>query len=434
MGSAGVGRSDSGGANLLKMRIFSLVWGILAVLGAGFAAAMGAPTPASAAELIGVRFGAYAKSETRIVFDLTGPVEYSIAGDEQGAGRLIVEIKGLDAPNIDKAGEGHVARYSISPIGEGAAEAILSFSHTAKLKDDFLLPPKGDIAKYRLVIDIETADKAAFLASLPRRYEDLTPVLRAVTAPILAAEEVEEAEQAEDRPIIVIDAGHGGNDPGATGPDGVYEKDVTLAAATRLKQLLEAKGRYRIVMTRAGDSRIELDDRSKAAREAGADLFISLHADAHQDAHLRGGSVYTLSDKGSVRSATLARSQGDYHIFNLNISEQTPEVGGILFDLAQRETKNESARFADMLLQSLDGVIPLVNNSHRTGDLFVLLSPDVPAVLLELAFISNKKDEANLNSPAWREKAMTSVAAAIDRYFDAPKETRRAALSAIGGR
>lgn len=428
----------------MKKRAFLGVWGVFALALACVLPAMAALAPAAAAGLTGVRFGLHADSSTRIVFDLTGPVEYSLSGDAQGQGHLIVDIKGLDASSLKGAGKGAVASYAVLPGEGGVTKVVFSFSETAKLANNFIIPPKNGVANTRLVIDLAPADMNAFLASLPKRYEDLTPVLRAVSAPEAAAPEIKQAaaDQAEAkseayRPLIVIDAGHGGGDPGATGPDGVKEKDVTLAAALQLKKILEDKDRYRILLTRAGDKRIELDDRPKAAREAGADLFISLHADAYHDAGVRGGSVYTLSDKGSGRSAKLAKTQGDYQIYQqslTDIDERSPELGDILIDIAQRETKNESGRFASMLLQNLAGVVPLVNNSHRTDDLFVLLSPDVPAVLLEMAFISNKKDEANLNSPAWRKKAMTSVASAIDSYFDSPKEMRRAALSAAGGR
>ncbi|HXI87590.1 MAG TPA: N-acetylmuramoyl-L-alanine amidase [Parvularculaceae bacterium] len=381
---------------------------------------------AHAAELAGIRFGAYKKDVTRVVFDLTGPVDYTISGDAEGNGRIFIEFKGLSATGSAGAGKGRVARFRVDPTdADGVTAATLELSKFAKIEKSFLLAPQDGVAKNRLVIDLASGDKASFLASLPPRYEDMTPILQAVTAPTAAAEEGAPAPR--ERPVVVIDAGHGGGDPGAAGPGGDLEKDVTLAAAKELKKLLEAEGRYRIVMTRADDTRISLDERSQIARDAGAKLFISLHADAHPDKNLRGASVYTLSKEGTERSAREAQSQGDYQIYNVDINKVSdPVVGGILFDLAQQSTKTESMTFADFLVQSLNGVIPLLNNSHRTGDLYVLLSPDVPAVLLEMAFISNKGDEAHLASPAWREQAMGAVATAIDRYFDARQETQHA--------
>lgn len=386
------------------------------------AAAFLAAGQASAAELLGVRFGASDKNTTRVVFDLSGGTDYTLSADETGAGGLIVDLPDVTAAGATGKGGGHVSSFAVSAQGSGA-RAVLTFGRTAKLKGKpFLLPPKDGVSHHRLVIDLTTADKAAFLASLPaapppqpqQQYatEKLDDVLEAVTAPT-------EAGLTDDGwPIVVIDAGHGGTDPGARGPTGILEKTVTLAAAKQLADILEAKGRYRIVMTRAGDSRLGLEDRSKAARDARASLFISLHADAHANEKLRGGSVYTLSDAGGERSAREAQA-GDYHVYGADLKEKSPEVANILFDFAQGYTRNKSSIFAEKLLASLDGVTPLINNSHRTADLFVLLSPDVPAVLFELAFISNKNDEGNLNSPAWREKTMTAVAAAIDAYFEA---------------
>ncbi|MGE0407758.1 MAG: N-acetylmuramoyl-L-alanine amidase, partial [Amphiplicatus sp.] len=160
--------------------------------------------------------------------------------------------------------------------------------------------------------------------------------------------------------------------------------------------------------------------------EAGAALFVSLHADAHRDSSLRGASVYTLSEEGGRRSKAEVRAQGDYQVWDETINDKEPVLSTILLDKAQDYTQTNSARFADLVIAHLKGVTPLINNTHRTGDLYVLLSPDVPAILLELGFISNKADEANLKSPAWREKAMTALAGAIDSYFEAHGGARHA--------
>jgi N-acetylmuramoyl-L-alanine amidase len=145
---------------------------------------------------------------------------------------------------------------------------------------------------------------------------------------------------------------------------------------------------------------------------------MSIHADAHKDSKIRGGSVYTLSEEGEARSAREALAQGNYHVHDLDIGDVDPGISGILYDVAQKETETESDRLAEILSSRLVGVTPLLNNTHRRGNFKVLLAPDVPAVLLELAFISNEKDEKNLTSPAWRKKTMTAVAGAIDAYFD----------------
>ena len=403
------------------------------------ALALVAASASGAAELSAVRFGKPAADETRVVFDLSGPVNFALFGDGEGEGRLIIEFKGLTAGVATDIGEGHVLRYSISQTGADAARAVLDFRRTAKIKGEpFVIEPSGANKQFRLVIDLVSADKAAFLASLPPRYEDMTSLLAEATSPAEAAEApaapAAPAEKPADlRPMIVIDAGHGGNDPGAQGPGGVFEKSITLAAATKLSELLTEKQRYRIVMTRPIDTRRSLEERSKAARDAGADLFISLHADAHENTKIRGASVYTLSEEGGQRSAREVQSQGDYQVWNYSINDAPdPNLTKGLLDKAQDYTKTNSSIFAEILVGNLKTVTPLINNTHRTADLYVLLAPDVPAVLLELGFISNKSDEGNLVSPAWREKVMTAVASSIDAYFDAEGQARHAAN--VGGK
>lgn len=382
---------------------------------------------ASAAELIGVRIGVTNKDATRIVLDLAGEPDYRISGDETGAGRIVIELSGVSPAASAKRGAGHISAYRVEPAVGDSARVEFEFARTAKISSHFVIPPSAQIKQHRLVVDLATADKAAFLASLPERYEDLTEVLKAVTAPqAAAAPKAAAAAPKEALPIIVIDAGHGGADPGAMGVNGVQEKAVTLAAAKKLAEILNARGRYRIVMTRADDTRLNLQERSRIAREAGAHLFISLHADAIADKGVRGGSVYTVSDEGRARSARTAEELGDHDAFSLNLREFSPEVSSILFDKAQTYTVNNSTHFAEILVKRLQGVTPLINNTHRRGNLFVLLAPDVPAALFELAYMSNDADVANLTSPAWRERTMTAVADAIDDYFESQKRARHA--------
>lgn len=440
----------------LAARIGALLLAITA-----FCAASAVPA-AAASELLGVRFGPGADA-TRIVFDLDGAPAYALSGEDAGAGRLIVDFDALGLRGAERAavaGKGHVARYAIEPVAGGGARATFDFSRTARIKDVFVIDPSPGVAKHRLVIDLETADKAAFLASLPARYADLAAVIEEATAqpdaavaapapadlaqlappaPSLktppAADASNRAVAAPAKIVVVIDPGHGGRDPGSQGQSGTLEKHVTLAAARELAAILKARKRYEVVLTREADDdkriisdqRKELARRETLAREARADLFISLHADAVGEKDVRGASVYTLSDEGSERSARLARSEGDYFAYDLDL-KKWDSLKDILLDKAQDTTMTESSRFAQLVIDRLKGKTQLLNQTHRKGDLRVLLAADVPAVLLEMAFMSNAKDEANLNSPVWRKTAMTSVADAIDAYFDAKGDSRHAAL------
>ncbi|NNE58755.1 MAG: N-acetylmuramoyl-L-alanine amidase [Hellea sp.] len=221
------------------------------------------------------------------------------------------------------------------------------------------------------------------------------------------------------RPVIVIDAGHGGHDPGALGASGLKEKKVTLLAAQELKRQLEDTNRYKVVLSRQNDSYVDHDDRLRIARANGADLFISIHADATAGSSARGASVYTLADRAKNRSRNIVNSQN--WIMDVNLEEQTDNVGNILVDLAQRNTFSQSTEFADLLIAQLGGSTHLLRNTHRRAGYYVLLAPDVPAVLLEMGFISNPEDERLLKTSAHRQKVMRSVTAAINRYFDIQK-------------
>ena len=217
------------------------------------------------------------------------------------------------------------------------------------------------------------------------------------------------------KPVIVIDPGHGGYDPGAIGSAKVKEEAVTLHAALELKEQLMKTGKYKVVLTRWRDVYVEHEDRVKMARKAGADLFISLHADSLANKKTRGASVYTLADRAQKRSQKLADSQN--WILDVDLTEQSEPVGDILVELAQRKTLSKSSEFANILIPELSKRTQLLANTHRRAGYYVLLAPDVPAVLLEMGFISNAIDEKNLNSPKYRGMLMQGVTNAINSYF-----------------
>jgi N-acetylmuramoyl-L-alanine amidase len=215
--------------------------------------------------------------------------------------------------------------------------------------------------------------------------------------------------------VIVVDAGHGGHDTGARSQVR-NEKDINLAAALALKARLEKMGRYKVVLTRDADVFIPLETRVQIARQAKADLFISLHSDsAGSDPVPHGASVYTLSDHGQTRVSTVL---GPHEWFAQAGDRRTePAVRQILLDLTQRSTRNRSSEFAGLLIGHIGDRVDLLPRSHRDASYFVLLAPDVPAVLLEMGFITNPADEMRLTDPAQRESLMNGVAEAIDAYF-----------------
>lgn len=408
----------------------------LGLLSAAVGFAFLPPTVAAAAEVVGVRFGVTSPTETRLVFDSKGLPEYQLESSSAGSGTVSVIFSKSSAVRMARPsgkGAGHVASYASGVEESGQSTVNFILSRNAKVKEAFVIAPSSSNSNHRLVIDLISAPVSELAASLPaRKFEDIAAMIAAVAPPSSAADESITSAPLPptlapqnptavavlaNRPVIVIDAGHGGTDPGAAGPGGSKESAATLTAALMLAEILRETGRYEVVLTRDEDVRLAHEERSRIARDAKADLFISLHADAHSESNVRGGSVYTLSDEGTERSAREALAKGDYYVFDLDIGEADREVGGILYNLAQRRTANESDKFAELLISRLAGVTPLLNNTHRRGNFKVLLAPDVPAVLLELAFISNRHDEANLLSPSWRKKSMGAAAAAIDAYF-----------------
>ena len=218
------------------------------------------------------------------------------------------------------------------------------------------------------------------------------------------------------KPVIVIDPGHGGTDPGAIGAKGTYEKHITTSAANELAVRLRRSGRYKVIVTRSKDNYVDHDERLRIARTGQADLFISIHADSAGNKNARGASVYTLADRAKGRSKRIVNNQN--WILDVDLSEQSDPVGDILVDLAQRKTESQSDAFAKILLSELRGKTVLVANSHRRAGYYVLLAPDVPAVLLELGFLSNVQDEKLLRTQAHRTKILSAVEQAIDTYME----------------
>jgi N-acetylmuramoyl-L-alanine amidase len=220
-------------------------------------------------------------------------------------------------------------------------------------------------------------------------------------------------------PLIMIDPGHGGADPGTIGVSGLYEKTLTLMMARELKRQLEATRRYRVQLTRDDDIFIPLRDRIAIARAARADLFISLHADSHDDPTHRGATVYTLSETASdAEAAALAAKENKADLIaGVDLSNENEVVTSILIDLAQRETKNQSARLAEYVVQEMARNTLLNRNTHRFAGFAVLKAPDVPSILIELGYLSNAKDEKLLRTSAYRRKLGTALVRALDDYF-----------------
>lgn len=358
---------------------------------------------------------------TRITIWTDAPEEAEAYVSETGnVRRIIFPLRG-NAYSAEGLGTGGVTVWSLNPGGlEFELDRPMSVARVLRL------PPTGTEKSYRVIVDLDTVSDARF-SSIAKR--DTRRLAKAETEAEKAAEKQaallasagsaksagRKAPPRSKGHVVVIDAGHGGKDPGAMAINGGREKDVTLKAALALRDLLEADGRYVVKLTRDTDVYVDHEDRVTKARNWGAELFISLHADAAGSSSVAGASVYTISARGEGRIDREA-SRNNWVI---PIEDGTPErLTGILSDLVKRETKTRSAEFAEMLLPELEQAGPVLRNTHRSAGFYVLLAPDVPAVLLELGFLTNSDDAKRLQSDKGRQASVLAIKNAIDAYFD----------------
>jgi N-acetylmuramoyl-L-alanine amidase len=230
---------------------------------------------------------------------------------------------------------------------------------------------------------------------------------------------VVESPHADTKPVIVIDAGHGGQDPGTSGHAGTQEKGVTLHIALMLRDALLKTGHYRVALTRDDDRYLFLRDRVARARAAHGDLFISLHADSAPTRSARGLSVYTISETSSDKeSAALAAKENKADVIGgMDLTDTSKDVADILIDLTQRETRAKSATFADIAIKSLGHEVHLLSNTHRFAGFAVLKAPDIPSVLVEVGFLTTPHEETELKSPVYQTKVVHGLVHAVDIYF-----------------
>lgn len=261
---------------------------------------------------------------------------------------------------------------------------------------------------------------AAALATAPRGHGN---------SPAPAATPPAPPRPAVDAPLVMLDPGHGGKDPGAIGVSGTHEKSIALAAALELRRQLLATGRYRVEMTRSRDVFVPLEERVARAQSRKAALFVSLHADALADPSVRGASVYTLSNTASdAQTAALARRENSADRFGgAGFRDVPPEVARILASLVRQETRAGSARMAETLVHDLDQDTKLLPSPTRHAGFVVLKAADIPSVLVEMGFMSNREDEASLRRPEHRSRVAGAMKRAVEGYFAAADHIARVA-------
>lgn len=319
-------------------------------------------------------------------------------------------------------GQGLVGPVRFGLLAPGRSRIVIELNQPVRLIT-LASGPDASRGKNELTIELKKTDAASFLQSAQAMRPNRLAQTRTESAE--AGSEVDLAAAPagtlpKARPVIVIDPGHGGVDSGAM-VKGFVEKDLVFEFAKMLRQKLEESGRYKIVLTREGDSFISLRERVKIARDLGAALFISIHADSLPEGNdnVGGATVYTASERASdAEAARVAESENKADAAaGLDSEEDASEVTGILFDLARRETQAFSHVFAKSLVNYWKSAARLNKNPQRSAGFRVLRAPDVPSVLLELGYLSNSKDSLAINSPEWREKAADKVKDAVENFF-----------------
>ncbi len=354
-------------------------------------------------------FRAYDHDEySRFVIDLEKKPEYK-SFTLENPHRAVVDINNtvwddnLSPHSHTKRIKG--VRYSpnTSPL-----RIVLDLSTQANIVKNFILEPKEG-KPYRLVLDLKPFDinKESAIKPVPISRDG-----KSFNSPKLPVKKPR-------KPLIVIDAGHGGHDPGTIGYRKTYEKDITLAYSKELKKQLESTGRYKVYMTRSTDVYLKLGTRVAKARKVKGDMFISIHANSHDSRSVNGLSVYTLSETASDKEAeALARKENKEDIISgIDLEHESHDITELLIDMTQRETKNESASFAETIVDEMKYDIGLLKNPHRFAGFRVLKGADIPSVLIELGYLTNRKEERLLKSGDYKVKLVKEFVKAIDRHF-----------------
>ena len=357
---------------------------------------------------------------TRVVFDLKGAAEHHIF-TLSNPERVVIDIAGLGnkatAEQVNRVdGKGLVQKLRSAPKPDGSLRVVLEVAHAVEPKAFDIQPNSG--YGYRLVLDLY--DKAAATDSSPT-----SSPAAVVTAPppvaVSVAPSVTPAIRVADKPIVVaVDAGHGGEDPGARGKSGLLEKDVSLAIARRLAGLINQQPGMRAVLTRDGDYYVGLRERVQKARAAQADLFVSVHCNALKRPEMHGTAVYVLSTRGATNENArwLANQENAADMVGgIDIQDKDHELAAVLIDLSQSATMEASFDLGSRMLDSLGRINTLQKSSVQQAGFVVLKAPDIPSVLVETAFITNPREERMLADDVYQTKLATSMLTGIKGYF-----------------
>ncbi len=379
----------------------------------------------SAAEVRAIRIGTN-DSGTRVVLDLSGPARFS-AFQLDDPGRVVVDVSHskLKTALAMPAGGGAVIAVRSGKRPNNGLRLVFEVSGNVKLATEVLAPDKD--GGHRLVLDLKNPNGAQTV-SAPAAAPAAPVAIRPAHAPTETGRDI----------VIAVDAGHGGVDPGASGRRGTREKDVVLEIAKALAARINKEPGMKAVLTRDGDYFISLRERNLRARRAKADLFVSIHADSIADPGVSGSSVYVLSERGASSEAArwLAERENQADLKGgIKLDDKDPVLQGVLLDLSQTASISASLVAAENVLKALDRIGEVRKPRVQQAGFVVLKSPDIPSMLVETAFISNREDERKLTQPAHRAKLANAIFTGIEQYFagNAPDGTRLAAARRNGG-
>lgn len=428
---------------------------------AGGAMLLAVSTPGLAANsVVAVRVWP-AQDYTRVTIEHLAPLKFN-QFSVKNPDRLVVDLEGIELNTVLEkiaskvvANDPYVAKVRAGRFKPGMVRLVLDLKAEVNAQI-FTLPPVGDYA-HRLVIDLHPLQPAdPLMAMLEPKSDDKPASAQETDKKELAERKDDKKEQVKDNVehkddgdertrqarkgedtdkseksrkgrsdvarliTIAIDPGHGGEDPGAVGRSGTYEKDVVLAIGKRLKELFDNEPNMRAVLIRDGDYFIPLRDRVAKARRLQADLFMSIHADAFLNSDARGSSVFTLSENGATSTAArwMAKKENDADLIGgVKIDGKEPYLARTLLDLSQTATINDSLRVAKHVLGELGGINKLHKSAVEQAGFAVLKAPDIPSILVETAFISNPEEERKLKDPAYQDKMAKALLSGVKRYF-----------------
>jgi N-acetylmuramoyl-L-alanine amidase len=366
--------------------------------------------------------------QTRFILDLDQPISFH-AFPLADPYRVVVDFPQVSfrlPQGIGTAGRGLIRAFRYGLVMPGGSRIVFDLTGPARIANASVLEAANGQPP-RLVLELEETDRATFVQSLAAESRsELRPAIadaKQPVTPVVAKVEgaASPAAPGDLRPVIVIDPGHGGPDNGTQSGGEIMEKNLVLDFALALRDRIEKTGKYRIVMTRNDDTFVPLDERVRIARNQSAALFVSIHADAlpRREGDAQGATIYTLSDRASDAEAErLAETENKADaIGGVNLTEEPTEVADILIDLAQRETRTFSNRFARILMGEMKTSTRMHKHPLKSAGFRVLKAPDVPSVLVELGYVSNKEDLEHLVSENWRSRTAGSVAHAVDAFF-----------------